>query len=354
MASVDPLVPQPMEGHGAYNSSSRVQATGLLPAIDLLKQATETAAIASAPQPVIIADYGCSEGRNSLLPLAAAVRGLRRRIASDRPISVVHTDLPSNDFSALFEAIASNPDSYLAHDQYVFPSAVGRSFYQQILPTESVTIGWSSWAVQWLSRAPVSIPDQVQVAYSSDAKVRESFARQADEDWRTFLLSRAREMRSGARLVLVTMAVDDAGDFGYKPLLDITYETLRAMVSDGFISSDELHRMAIPTVARSRSEFAAPFDGGLFEGLSLEQIEIFQGDDHIWAEFEVSRDAQSFGAQWAAFTRASVFPTLAAELGDQNRTQPFMDRLQADIAERLAAAPQHMAIPLAQMLIARQ
>src|SRR5689334_11018950 len=102
---IDPiadLVPQPMEGRGAYNRSSRVQATGLMPAIDLLKRAAEGAALPPAPQPAVVADYGCSAGHNSLLPIGVAVHGLRARMAANQPIAVVHTDLPSNDFSALF------------------------------------------------------------------------------------------------------------------------------------------------------------------------------------------------------------------------------------------------------------
>ena len=87
----------------------------------------------------------------------------------------MHTDLPGNDFSALFQTLANDPDSYLRDDPAVFPSAVGRSFYQQILPSRSVTLGWSSWAVQWLSRTPAHIPDQVQVAYSGDAAARAAF-----------------------------------------------------------------------------------------------------------------------------------------------------------------------------------
>lgn len=189
--------PAPMEGHGAYNRSSRVQAAGLAAAIPLFRQAAETVPLAPAPAPIIIADYGCSEGHNSLLPMREAIAVLRQRIGAIRAISVVHTDLPSNDFSALFESLENDPDSYLRGEQATFPSAVGRSFYQQLLPSGSVTLGWSSWSVQWLSRTPALIPDHVQVAYSHDASACAAFARQAAEDWRAFLLHRADELRPG-------------------------------------------------------------------------------------------------------------------------------------------------------------
>jgi hypothetical protein len=347
-----------MEGHGAYNRSSRVQAAGLLPAVDLLERAARSAALPPPPHTIVVADYGSSEGHNSLLPIAVAIRSLRQRIGAERSIGVVHTDLPDNDFSALFRTLATEPDSYLHGDPAVFPSAIGRSFYQQLLPSESVTLGWSSWAVQWLSRVPATIPDQVQVAYSRDPEARDAFARQASEDWRCFLMHRSRELRPGGRLVVLTMALDDNGDFGYRPLLEAIYASLVAMADHGVISADELRRMAIPTVGRSRDDLASPFTGpGRVEGLAIEHIEVFAAEDRIWEQYEASGDARAFGAQWAAFTRASVFPTLAAGLqgdGGGRRSVRFFDSLEAGVAMLLAAAPERMLIPLAMLLLVKE
>ena len=146
--------PAPMEGHGAYNRSSRVQAAGSSPAIALLDKAARQVPLVTAPEPVVIVDYGSSEGHNSLAPVTVAIGILRERIGRERAISVVHTDLPGNDFGALFQTLASDPDTYLRDDPHVFPSAIGRSFYEQILPDSTVSLGWSSWAIQWLSRVP--------------------------------------------------------------------------------------------------------------------------------------------------------------------------------------------------------
>ena len=349
--------PAPMEGHGAYNRSSRVQAAGLAPAVPLLEQAARTVPLAAAAQPVVIADYGSSEGRNSLVPLALAISVLRERVGPERAISVVHTDMPDNDFTALFQTLAVHPNSYLRGDPAVFASAVGKSFYEQILPSGSVTLGWSSWAVQWLSRVPAPIPDQVQVAYSQDPAAQAAFARQAAEDWRSFLAHRGRELRAGGRLVVLTMAVDDAGNFGYRPLLEAMYAALMGLVEEGVVRAEEARRMVIPTVARSRADLVAPFvEDGCFAGLSIEQLEVFLSEDRIWAEFEDDGDAHAFGARWAAFSRASVFPTLAAGL-DSGRSDPraaaFVDRLEAGVTARLAAAPERMLIPLAMLSIKR-
>jgi hypothetical protein len=351
------VTPAAMEGQGGYNRRSQVQAAGLSPAVPMLERAARTVALPSGSQPIVIADYGSSQGHNSLVPIGAAIEALRERCGAEREISVVHTDVPENDFTVLFQTLLHDPNSYLRADAAVFASAVGRSFYGQVLPSSTVTLGWSSWAVQWLSKAPGPIPDQIQVAYSKDAKTRAKYYQQAAEDWQNFLLARGRELCLGGKLVVLTMARDENGEFGYRPLLEAMYGSLVEMVSSDFIRAEELHRMAIPTVGRSREDFLLPFgEDGKFGGLRAEEVEVFNGEDHIWAEYEQHGDAQVFGAKWAAFSRASVFPTLAEGL-DQSadgRHAEFIDRLEADTAARLAKKPERMLIPLARLLIANE
>lgn len=174
---------------GIYDRNSRIQSVGLMPGVDLLRQAAAVVDLPESAAPVVIADYGCSTGRNSLVPMAAAIGGVRRR--TDQPLTVVHTDRPDNDFSTLFETLWSDPTSY-ASQPGVFPMAIGRSFYQQLMPVESVTVGWSSWSVAWLSSPPAHIPDHVQVSYSADAATRMAFARQSACDWEDFSPREAR------------------------------------------------------------------------------------------------------------------------------------------------------------------
>ena len=115
--------------------------------------------------------------------------------------------------------------------------------------------------------------------------------------------------------------------------------------------------MAIPTYGRTRAEFAAPFaDSGQIAGLALASIEIFLGEDHIYEDYERDRDAGTFGRRWAAFVRASTFPTLAQALegGGEERAERFYDLLEARLAARLAAAPGPNAIPLAKLLLVKR
>lgn len=348
--------PAPMEGHGFYNRSSRVQAGGLSPAVASLEAAAQAAALPAQSQAIVIADYGSSEGRNSLVPIAAAIKVLRQRAGRGRAVSVVHTDLPGNDFGALFRTLDEDPDSYLRNDPAVFASAVGRSFYEPLLPAGSVVLGWSSWAVQWLSRTPASVPDHIQAACSRDAAVRAAYARQAAEDWRLFLTCRAGELRRGGRLVVLTMGLTDTGAFGYHSVLEAMYRALMDLVAEGFVSGAEADRMSVPTVGRDRADLLAPFAGnGCFDGLSAERVDVFLEEDRIWGDYRRDNDARAFGARWAAFSRASIFPTLALSLdgGDERRRAEFVARLETRMAARLSENPEPNEIPLASIVIAK-
>jgi hypothetical protein len=346
-----------MEGGGAYNRHSRVQASGLEPAVEWLVESARRATIPPSPAVPVIADWGSSQGRNSMHPMRSALQTLRERAGAERPIVVAHTDLPGNDFAGLFRTIDDDPDSYLRGDPCAFPTAVGRSFYGATLPPRTVSLGWSSWSVQWLSRQPCEIPDQVQVAYSCNVEARAAYEAQAASDWRAFLDARALELLPGGAMVILTMAIDHDGAFGYRELLVAMYDALVEMSARGAITPDELRRMAIPTVARGATDIARPFDqAGRYGDLCLRRTEVFLAADRIYDEFEASRDARAFGRAWAAFSRASVFPTLAGSLvaaGDATRASAFMDALEANLTERLAAAPARMRIPLVRVEIGR-
>lgn len=342
------LTPAPMEGKGAYNRHSEVQQAGSSPALPLFERAAAEVLLPPSPETIVIADYGSSQGHSSFGPMSAAIRALRMRVEADRPIAVVHTDLPTSDFSTLFQALEKDPDSYLGADGATFASAVGRTFYEQVMPPASVTLGWCTWAVQWLSRAPAPIPDQVQVAFSRNAAVRELYTRQAADDWRTFLTHRGRELRPGGRLIVLTMALTADGDFGYRPILMALYAALRQLVDEGFMSEAEFHRMAIPTVGRSLGDLSQPFSGGRFAGLALDHAQVFLGPDPIWQDFERDGDEKAYGARWAAFSRASVLPTLALALdgAGTERAAEFLEKVEADLAARLAMSPEKFPIPL--------
>ncbi len=334
---------------------SRLQAAGLAPAITLFERAAELVPLPKPPQPIVIADYGAANGHNSLKPLAAAIAVLRRRTRHDHAILLAHTDVPDNDFTALFRTLADDPDSYLQLDTASFASAIGRSFYGQIVPSKTVNLGWTSWATQWLSRIPCELTDHVHVAYSSDDSARAAYAHQAALDWHNFVAFRGRELAPDGRLVVLTMGVDEDGNSGFAPLLEAIVAALRDQARDGLLRQDEVRLMTIPTFSRSEKDFRAPFaPSGRFESLTIDHLEMFNAEDRFWARFQLDDDAEAFGAQWAAFARAALFPALAGGLDGgvrDPRTVEFAARLESAVAARLSSAPEPMRIPLALVVL---
>jgi hypothetical protein len=332
-----------MEGKGAYNRHATVPAGGSALGIPVFKEAAEKITIDPDDRPVVIADYGSSQGKNSLAPMQAALVSLRRRIGPDRAIFVFHIDQPSNDFNSLFEVLSRDPHSYAA-GRNVFPAAIGRSFYEQVLPGESVHLGWCSFSALWLSRIPSVIPGHF-VPVHSDGRGRALFAAQAAEDWKAFLGLRARELGSGGRLVVVLPARNDEGVIGFEAFMDHANAALGEMVDDGEIRAEERERMVLATYPRQKSELLAPFEAeSQFRGLRVDHYELLSLPDALWADYKQNGDARMLAMKHALFFRSVFMPSLASSLdrvcaGDNAALVAFADSLQERLIRRLAADP---------------
>lgn len=99
---ITPLSP-PMEGKGSYNRYAKLPAGGAALALPFLEKAAQNVLLERRDGPLVIADYGSSQGKNSLAPMDVAIRTLRRRIGKTRPIMVCHVDQSKNDFNSLLK-----------------------------------------------------------------------------------------------------------------------------------------------------------------------------------------------------------------------------------------------------------
>ncbi|MUL65219.1 SAM-dependent methyltransferase [Mycobacterium sp. CBMA 234] len=337
--------------------SSRLQTVGLRTATKLFELAAAEVPIPPAPQPVVIAEYGCGNAHNGLLPIGAGIVGLRKRTRPEQPIAVTHTDIPDNDFSAMFRTLRDDPFSYLRTDRATFASAVGRSYLSQVLPSESVHLGWSAWAIHWLSRMPTDVTDHIQASYSADARVRAACARQAAHDWHEFIAFRGRELSPGGRLVLMTLGQHDDGRPGLEPLFDGIMQALSDLRTQRLITDDELRRMHLPIVGRSEADFRSPFaPSGRFERLEITHLMVTDEPDRFWQRYQIDGDAIAFAKSWVGFTRAAVFDTLLSALGpaDPNRAHQLADALEAALIELIVAAPEPMPVPVAHIIVQKQ
>jgi hypothetical protein len=336
-----------MEGKGSYNEHAKVPVSGAALALPLLENAVSKIALESSDLPLVIADYGSSQGKNSLGAMRLAITTFRKRATQNRSIFVFHVDQASNDFNTLFGVLHADPERYTLDDPDVFPAAIGRSFYENVLPPSSVHFGWCSYAAVWLSRIPALVPGHF-MPFRSSSTVRSKFERQALQDWQMFLALRARELRPGGRLVVVLPGRADDGSSGFEHLMDQANEVLTDMVTAGAITDEERARMVLQAYPRRKSELMAPFaDEGRFQDLVVERFEVSAVPDPAWNDYEQDRNKEALAKKQSLFFRSVFMPSLAAALdhvraGDAEAVRIFGDRLQIGLTSRLESQPKAM------------
>lgn len=336
-----------MEGQGSYNKHAKLPAGGAALAMPLLEKAVQAVEVGPEGQAIVVADYGSSQGKNSMAPMQAAIRGLRKRVGPSRSISVFHIDQPSNDFGALFAVLDADPDRYVLDEPNVFPAAIGRSFYESVLPPGSVHLGWSSYAAVWLSRIPALIPGHFFYLFSSGS-VRAEFERQSAKDWETFLSLRARELRPGSRLVVVLPALADDGSAGLEHIFQQANAVLAEMAAAGEITAGERSRMVIGAYPRRKRDLLAPFAAsGKFQQLTVEQCEVAELADAAWTDFQRDGDRETLATKHALFFRSIFVPSLASALdrvreGDSEALATFSNHIEQRLKRRLANQPAPM------------
>ena len=78
-----------------YNSGSSWQLDCARFSIPILADSLISVEASTDSSSIKIVDYGCSEGYNSMILFKEALKVFRKE--SNRPISILHTDLPDNN-----------------------------------------------------------------------------------------------------------------------------------------------------------------------------------------------------------------------------------------------------------------
>jgi hypothetical protein len=232
---------------------------------------------------------------------------VRRRAGSNSAVEIVHTDLPTNDFSALFDAVLTDPSSYLVRQNNVFPAAISRSYFEPLLPPGTVHLAWNTWSMQWMSRPSGPAPDHVLAGMSEIDDVRATVASIQAQDWETFLALRANELAPGGRMLTAFTARTEQ-ETGWEWLLGELWGAVLDLTSDRELDGSEAIRMTIPIGLRLLEEVQRPFQSGRFAGLVAERIELTQAADPFWPKYERTGDRASFAKRHAETTRAWAGP----------------------------------------------
>lgn len=333
-----PLNDQPaMQGNGFYNKNSELQKAGIDQFIPTWRDLVET--IKFSTNDAVIADYASSQGKNSLSPINIAIRSILLRNPKINSISVIHTDLPSNDFSSLFETIEKNNNSYLSDQSRIFPSAVGRSYFDPILPPNSVDIGWNSWSLQWMSASPTNIDDHIFIDCTEIINLKNSFSNQLAIDWTQFLRCRSKELKLGGKLMTIFIA-SRSHTSGWGPFWNEFWLTLLELRSFDLLSDTELALISLPIGVRSVEDIKNPFDkNNIFANLKLERLDIIDAPDPFWDEYQTTRDPMTYGLRWANMAKAVAGPMISKVLSNTQNSRCALNEIFTRFAGRLSSHP---------------
>ena len=254
-----------MKGGGYYSQRTRGAKDVIDNASGMLVEATDAINPPDSDRPIVLADFGAADGGTSESALRKCIEQIRTRFPHTQ-IQVTYTDLPSNDFSALFKNLLGvgpeTANTYLTDIENVFVNACGIGFHKQLMPDASLDIGFSATAMHYISEKPCPIENHVHMVGASGETLA-AYAEQARQNWNDLLVARAKELRPGGRLVMLNFGIDEEGRYlgntGGINMFDTFADIWGQMCNEGAISQTEFVNTSFPQYYRTVEEFCAPF-----------------------------------------------------------------------------------------------
>ena len=353
-----------MKGGGfydAHSSGQRASIEALLPWIDAAADAT---CLPPHGKPLVLVDYGCSEGRNAIASMSCAIEALRHR-DTDVAVSPVFADLPSNNFNQLFHNL--DAAGWLGRGtEGLCPVAAAGSFYQRLLPAATVHLALSFNSVLWLDQLP-SEPLREFIVYLGPRLYRpdvhvpaatgEAFRRRAEQDLTQFYASRAAELVSGGRLLVAQPGRNDERSTG-EGLYDLLHDACMQLVRDGRLDLAAYRNVTMPIYFRSIEELLLPVDpanGPLRDQFAVERAETQEVIPPFAAEFAHSGDLAKYVEEYVGFAQAFTEPVLRAAL-DARHGVEIVPAIFREMKDLLRASPEKYVIRYLQtaVLLARR
>ncbi|KAF5551399.1 benzoate carboxyl methyltransferase [Fusarium mexicanum] len=222
-----------MQGGGYYNENCSLQILAIEKALSLLEPPNFKG------KTITLADYGSSEGKNTIRLLANYLSNLPGISSA----TLVFNDTPFNDFSSLSRTISANWSSLSQDGKLsISPLMVPRSFFEQVLPNDFVDAGFSFTALHWLQHTPSSWE-------TSD------LARCAHEDLVSFLSASHGEIRTNGTL---TLCIPSHGQIGVDPAVACLQASVRNLASTYHL--DPSFTVRLPLYFRTMEEILSPID----------------------------------------------------------------------------------------------
>jgi hypothetical protein len=202
-----------------YNDYSQSQRLGLLKGLTdifqpILRQQVPCRLRNEWKRKLILADFGCSGGKNSMIMIQNIFDMLKNELNPELFIlQACLTDLPQNDYNAVFQAYQES--SVLPEKDISLSCSVG-SFYNQIFPANSVNLACSFTALHWLSQTEqlgrFDNPECCVISCADAEKDKVKIQELLDlskRDLQSFLLARKKELTKDGLITFSCLGVEE-------------------------------------------------------------------------------------------------------------------------------------------------
>jgi len=339
-----------MKGAGYYSKATTGAKHAINGATELVLDAVARMDLADDGAPFRAADMGAADGGTSVDMWRKVLKAVRGRVPS-RPIEMVYTDLPRNDFSQVFRMVHGQTDiaSYYPEidDLYVFAS--GTSFHQAIFPAGSLHLGFSATASHYISRSPCNITDHVHMVGATGPE-RQAYVEQGRIDWERMLLARTRELVQGGRLCLFNFGIDAAGRYlghtGGASMFDTFSRLWSELADENIITAEEFANTNFPQSYRTVEQFVAPLtdtSNPVYRaGLRLEHVESRVVRCPYASDFERHGNAKEFARAYIPTLRSWSEPTFVSGLSPTRQPEErsrIIDTFYQRYEDLVAGAP---------------
>ena len=327
-----------MIGHGFYNRNSAPQLASIAYVLPWLDDAVGETDWNAAADVIGLADFGCSEGKNSVRVMQHLIAACRK--ASGRPIQTIHSDLPTNDFSELFLRLNPDPGPVFEADN-VYSAAIAGSMYKQLLPPGSVDVATTFNAIGFLTQRPMDrLPGYILPNGPSkrrgvgDVTVSERavFAAQAAADLQEFAKARAGELVPGGKLLIQVFGAGD-DHRTCDGIYDVLNDSVLDALGDGMITQQGYDRYYQPVYFRTLQELTAPFiaaESGICGMFELQRAETYEVPVSFVEDFAKTKDIATYAAAYTNFFRAFTEAVFRMGFSDH----PDLDNLVRYVYER--------------------
>jgi hypothetical protein len=338
-----------MKGAGFYDQHSTAQLASMRLVFDWIDCTVASMALPPASETFTVLDLGSSEGRNALIVMGRVAEAVRRR-RPEQIIQTIYSDLPSNNFNRLFTNLhEARIAGRIPAD--VYPSAAAGSFYESLVPPNSVHFAMAFNALLWLDRLPDTLvadavvyrrPHPPRSDRNMAPETVAAFTRQADQDLTRFLKSRAREMAPGGKLLVVSPGDDDKGSVS-DGLYDVLNDACLDLITAGRLERTRYERFTMPLYFRTVAETLAPLqreDSPVKDLFAVDRAETLEVPTPFLVEFDRTGDAAALADTYTGFLRAFSEPVARAALGGTDDDAMLMDELFGRVHARVKAEPQ--------------